>query len=193
MSDSPTINSRLRVLIAKTFRAEKLYSSLRKPQSQTPANNSQLSEMANELRAREWQRAHTKLRTNLNDILDIKHTNKVATEVLKLKEFFQIESDKCNAALDQSLKLLVDSAKREEFVHSLKVSFELIRLKARMQASHAISEELSAILGASGKQGKTPISDSPQVLIKSEKPLGEDLDEVVEDYSNVIPLKKRFS
>ncbi len=195
MSDGATLNSRLRVLIAKTFRAEKLYSSLRKQPAPNATSSTQLSEMANELRAKEWQKTHTKLRTTLNDILDLKNSTKMVSEVARLKDFFQAESDKCNSSLDESLDLLVDSSKREEFVHSLKLSFELIRIKARMQATHAIAEELNAILNACGKRGKTPLEDSPQVFIQSDQALGEDLDEVQEEdfSSNVIPLRKRFS
>ena len=187
MADSATLHSKLRILIAKTFRAEKLYSSLRNPSSQAATNDTKLAEMANELRAKEWQRSHTLLRTSLNDILDIKKTAEVAEEVATLYQSFINQAHDSSKKLDKTLQALVESGKKEEFVHSLKLSFELIRLKAQMQANHAISDELGAII-----HGKNP-SIKTSLKVQSDVPLGEDLEEVNSPISNVVPLRKKFS
>lgn len=195
MSDSATLNSKLRVLIAKTFRAEKLYSSLRKPYANLSASPSSFSEVANDIRAKQWQKTHTKLRTELNDILDLKNGKDCLKRLTSLYNHFVDETDYCNNSLDSSLKELLKAANREEFVHSMKLSFELVRLKAKMQACFAITEELSQVLALQGIKAKSRPEDLPSVMFDSSKALGEELDDIPieKTQGNVIQLKKKFS
>ena len=92
------------------------------------------------------------------------------------------------------MKQLIEAAKREEFVHTLKQSFEFISLKARLHANHAIAEELTSVLQASGKSIEPVEKGSqPAFRLQGEEALGEDLDSVTKEDSvaaNVIPFKR---
>jgi hypothetical protein len=151
MSDSPTLHSRLRVLIAKTFRAEKLFSSIRNTSGSQLASLSTLSEIANDARAREWQKSHHELRNALNEMLESSEIPEVAGRVINLREKFFRRHLANTEELQKDVQGLTDSIAREEFAQSLRQVVELIRTKARVQVDKAIADELGSILQASGK------------------------------------------
>ena len=152
MSSGPTLNSRLRVLVAKTYRAEKLYSSVRKPQRERSAPLAMVSETANEIRAREWQKTHYDLRVALNDILSLGNSSEQSKQLLLLKERYSVLATDSAKLLRQGSETLKETTERQEFAHVLKLSLELIRIKARAQSNKAISEELSSLLSKAGKK-----------------------------------------
>lgn len=143
MTNSTTLHSRLRMLVAKTFRAEKLYSSLRKPRNVDTVN---ISDLANDLRAREWERAHAQFRTALNSALELPSQTALFQRVSALYHKFHNISEECSEKAKTDRDRLIETAEREEFAHSLKLSLELVRIKARAQAHKVISDELSSII-----------------------------------------------
>lgn len=150
MSDTQTLNSRLRLLVVKSFRAEKLYTSLRNSDGAKLSSVSSLADIANDVRAREWQKCYTDLRSSLNDILSLGSNMRMSKEVLALREHFRQQFLADRDAIESGVESIRETANREEFAHLLKASVEMIRVKARMQASKAILDELTVLLQSSG-------------------------------------------
>lgn len=163
MSAGPTLNSRLRVLVAKTYRAEKLYSSIRNNKGQQLSSSSALSEMANDIRAREWQRSHYELRTALNEILSLGNSSAVTEHIIELRRRFAEKCEENLAAIEKGKELLIETAKRQEFSQIFRNSAELIRCKARAQADKLIVEELTSVLDSSVKNA-APKSPRPEMF-----------------------------
>ncbi len=160
---SATLNSRLRVLVAKTYRAEKLYSSIRSNhremlsrelatrESGALGNSTSLAELANDARAKEWQNCHYTLRVALNELLSEQDAKLQAQEVLRLREEYAHKAQERSALVEHGAQTLAEMAKREEFAHTLKLSIELVRHKARAQACKVISDDLNAVLVQSSR------------------------------------------
>ncbi len=149
MTASPTLHSRLRVLVAKAFRAEKLYSTVNSSRAERLTNMAALAEAASDVRAREWQRSHYQLRTSLNDVLGLGTSSAIVKEVGSLRDQFLRKSDDAMDLVERGAEELVETARRHEFAHIFKISVELIRHKAQAQACRVIADELSAVLEAS--------------------------------------------
>ena len=193
MSAAPTLNSRLRVLVAKTFRAEKLYSSIRNAQGEKLSSPTVLTQMANDIRAKEWQRSHYQLRVSLNDILAQGGSAQATEELIQLRQRFSQRADESLEALETGTQALVEDARRHEFAHIFKISIELIRHKARAQANKVVVDELNAVLDASGKQGATRQTTGtvPSLKDVSLPELPSDLEANEQPRNNVIPLRRR--
>lgn len=175
MSSAPTINSRLRVLVAKTFRASQLYSSMRTGREE-PRN---LGELANDVRAKVWHQTHSELQAALNDLLNFS-PSEVSTKVVQLKLRFEKASSQAEARLEKGIERLVESAERREFATSLKSSVELVRLKAQMQANRVIADELAEILAGRSKSKEKEL-EAQEGIAKEESRFP----------SNVVPLRRR--
>ncbi len=193
MSQNQTFNSRLRLLVAKSYKAERLYTSLRSEHTfQNPeqlnriVSASGISEIANDMRAREWQRSHNELRSALNEILSDAPAGHQPRAIAGMLETFRARFDEDRRFVESNLEALVEAAKREEFGLVLKLALELIRAKSRAQASKAIADELNSVLQPLGVETRSrPGSGSPDLAEQGTKPAREDLP------SNVIPLRRR--
>lgn len=192
MSSGPTLHSRLRVLVAKAFRAEKLYSSVNNSKSDRLTNIAVLSEAASEIRAKEWQRSHYQLRTAINEILTLGSNALIAEQVAELRDRFLAKAKESAAAVERGADELVETARRHEFAHIFKISLELIRLKAQAQACKVVADELGSILEVSGRQ-VLPKSIEGESTLADEQALNALSAIEAESRSNVIPLKKRFA
>lgn len=193
MSSGATLHSRLRVLVAKTFRAEQLYSAMRNASS---ARTTSFSEIAGDARSGVWLRCHRRLRTALNEALSLSTHSAVAARVQALKHHFETKAQESSAVVEQGAARLIETAKRHEFALVLKLAFELIQYKARAQANSAIADELAEILLSSGRGAIEP--DSLSVPVGEELPEFPVVEVVKEDTDvvraqNVIPLRKKFS
>lgn len=189
MSEGPTLISRLRVLVAKTFKAEKLYSSIRN-NSGPSTGLSSLAELSNDIRAREWQKSHSEFRSTLNALLEQGNTPRLVSELSLLKNKFLAAATESTLEVDKGSLALIESAKRNEFAHSLKLSYQLVRYKARAQALHAIADELSALLESSGKSSEAEgLRDADWRA--PEPPPAETGPEESNRASNVIPLRRK--
>jgi hypothetical protein len=160
--DSPTFASRLRMLVAKTFRAEKLYSSMRNVQAASSASTSGLTEIANDIRAREWQKAFHELRTELSDILTPGISSSTATHVADLLRKSCDKRDVAGREFEKHSVDLQGSLKNEEYASALRTLVEVIQLRARHQATRAITDELSGVLESAGRS-LTPKQENPRV------------------------------
>ena len=164
MTERATLNSRLRVLVAKSFRAEKLYSSMRNRPERSSSNPALLSEMANDLRAEQWQRSHAFLRKSLNEILSLGSGGQMAERLLELYRQIQQRANEHERSVLEGADAMNDTVKRGEFVHALKCSFELIRHRAAQQAYTVILDELSSIIDVHSKNapGRSAAPDTAQ-------------------------------
>lgn len=163
-SSLSTLNSRMRVLIAKTFRAEKLYSSLLNVSDSShnttsgPVGAAVLTKLANDVRAREWQTSHEQLRASLNDLVKMSSSSAALDRLQILYEQYYARFVESGTALDRGISALVDTARRQEFAHVMKLSVEMTRHKARAQACKVIADELAALIGESGRNCNQPES-----------------------------------
>ncbi|MCB0346914.1 MAG: hypothetical protein KDD66_17480 [Bdellovibrionales bacterium] len=178
MSSAPTLHSRLRVLVAKTFRASQLYSSMRTGRGESSGN---LGEIANDVRAGVWYKVHAELQSGLNDALELGSAAQTANKVLQLKQHFEKMAIDAQHIIERGSERLVQSVHRQEFSTTFKASLELIKCKAKMQASRVIADELDSILNS------TKISAQLESVFEPETPSGSD------SASNVIPLRRRVS
>lgn len=153
MSNNPTLHSRIRVLVAKAFRAEKLYGSMRNTSPATILHSEEsLGNVANELRAREWQKSHFLLRRMLNDILSNSgNSSDIARSVALLRDRFQKKAEESAHEMKRKSVELAEANTREEYAATLKLSVSLVGLKARAQANKVITDELTAVLESSGR------------------------------------------
>ena len=113
MASERTLNSRLRVLVAKTFRAEKLYGAIRN-KNDSLITAATLSEIANDIRAQEWQRSHFRLRSALNDALSLPNSQLVAEEVEKLQNHFASITRESTGIVEKGSAALIEDTQRQE-------------------------------------------------------------------------------
>jgi hypothetical protein len=192
MSQNQTFNSRLRLLVAKSYKAERLYNSLRSEHTfENPellariTSASGIAEIANDIRAREWQRAHNELRLTLNELLSTGTSLSQARAVAGLLETFRTRFDEDRMYVEENVENLVEATKREEFGHVLKLSLELIRAKSRSQASKAIADELNAVLQPLTRDGRLLEAEALQSSASQQQSATPELPK------NVIPLRRR--
>ncbi len=150
MSSNATVNSRLRVLVARAFRAEKLYGASAPNRPDKRLNYAQLAEAAGELRSKEWQKAYYQLRASLNDLLALGSPQATVDGVIALRLEFLKRTEEAAQFVEHASSELQDAAARQEFSHLFKLTLELIRQKAVAQSSRAVCDELGAVLKASG-------------------------------------------
>lgn len=186
MSANQTLNSRLRVLVAKTFRAEKLYASMKNSSCIENGEIQKLAEFANTVRADVWQQAHAKLRRSLNDILSKINREDIIESLIDLRNSFIQTSLQSKTLMDKSRSTLLELAAKDEYAHTLKSSLELIRYKAQMQASQIIADELSAITQSSRKEEGQQL---PTVEMEYIEPNENKLE--VNIPNNVVPFRRR--
>ncbi len=201
MAEKATLHSRLRVLVARTFKAEKLYASMQRKSSPSFPGPAALSELANDIRAKEWQRIHAELRGAINDILENCPVGQVGTKVNQLKDEFLLLAKNSSQDFSENLESLLEAAKKEEFTRTAKKSMELVRFKARLQAAQAVSEELTGILNLCGKsrEGEVPEETISELHLLGDTPLGEDLETPAEtrleangsERQNIIQFPKK--
>ncbi len=206
MSADATLNSRLRKLVAKTFRAEQLYASMR---NSYQVKSDMLAAAANDSRAREWQQAHAALRTALNDLVAANPRGAIISRLIGLKQQFEFQAAEANEAVTSGAIRISETARRHEFAHVMKLAFELLQHKARAQVAQVIVDELSALLqpGERAMSAKA-VADTAAALaaepseniaarsgvdsaqLDSTGTLSEDSYSVGD---NVIPLRRRFA
>ena len=155
MPITPTVNSKLRVLIAKTYKAEKLFLSM-KSSSSAGFENKKLIELANNVRADVWGHIHCDLRKSLNTIVNSESSISVVNEINKLKGSFRSVIEEKNRQMEKTKQMLFEMGARGEFIHTLKLSLELVKLKATIQANQTIIDELNNISNNSASPEDAP-------------------------------------
>jgi hypothetical protein len=99
MSSDQTLHSRLRVLVAKTFRAEKLYASMKNSNCVENGEIQKITELANTVRADVWQQSHGKLRRALNSPLSKGSGNALIEAVIGIKNLFLKTAEQSRALI----------------------------------------------------------------------------------------------
>ena len=188
MSSNQTLNSRLRVLVAKTFRAEKGYASMKNSNCVENGEIQKLAEFANTVRADVWQQAHAKLRRSLNDILSKVSGPEVIESLVSLRDSFLQTSQQSKSLMERSRTALLELAAKDEFAHTFKSSLELIRFKAQMQASQIIADELTAITQSSRKEANHNLPEIEMEYLASDEDNAE-----VKISNNVVPFRRRVA
>ncbi|MCB0360137.1 MAG: hypothetical protein KDD44_10885 [Bdellovibrionales bacterium] len=187
MSGTPTLHSRLRVLVAKAFRASQLYASMRTRRGDAV----DLAEVANSIRANVWQKTHYEFQSSLNEALLGANPGQLSMKVQQLRDSYRKAADDASRAVAFQSSRLQEHVQRQEFATILKVSLELIRLKAQAQATRALADELASALQANGA---TPATESEPTLLVDEVPNDDrhnSASRLPERPSNVIPFARR--
>jgi hypothetical protein len=112
------------------------------------------------VRSREWQNSHFKLRTALNEILDLSNSQEMAAHLVALRNLFSQQVDKAFASMKKTENDLTEATKREDYAYTLKQSLDLVKLKARGQAAKVITDELTSLLSSSGKSNIEPAQNA---------------------------------
>lgn len=183
-----TLYAKLKILVAKLYKAEKLYASMRRPLNSEHNNISGASrlashkvmslagkrpkeinrdttfssgiliEHANEIRSLEWYEVHHTFRLHLNDILSRGNSVNLGLELNNLWHEFCAEFTLAESYLKESRSHAADAIEKEEYAHLLKISSDLIKRKARIQALKVINDELEVLIAHDKKQkGKIEI------------------------------------
>lgn len=183
---SSTLTSKIRVLVARTYKAEKLYASMRGMRDVSTAEAERvLGQMSNDVRSREWQGAHQELRHRLNEILRLGGSQRTMAlqELGNVYQSFIRRLRESELALQHGTGVVTESAKRLEYSVVLKMAFELVRHKARAQACQAIVDELESVLNLAGKR------QSPASELSSENATSDDSNVI--SFSPSLMRKKR--
>jgi len=155
MSTSHTLGSKLKVLIAKSFKAEKLYASM--TGSGIDQKNSVRVELANEVRAREWQRSYYQLRVVLNKLVSENKITNIVEDLERVKLAFLKKSSDSLQEIKSGRDAMSDALTRDEFAFVYRSSLEMIRHKARSEAYHVAAQEIDALLeGRKKKDASEP-------------------------------------
>lgn len=194
MSEKATLSSKLRILVARAYKAERLYASMKakapeasniysrrlksKKEPSALQSNRLISELSSEARATEWQQSYKELRLSLNEILEKNNlsASKLSKPVTELYNNLAEGLEETRARYNKISKDSFSAFENKEFLRCSKNSIELIRLKARIQSQTAVAEELSNLLNSSNRAKNRKRMEHAPVLLLGNKPLGEDLD-----------------
>lgn len=170
---SSTLSSRLQVLIAKSFKAEKLYNSMIADSS----NTINVATLSNEVRAKQWAKTYNKLRKELNSILSIKASStEVIDKLLSLHDNFQCSLNQCANDLDHEHDKIKEALCRAEYAVIYKSSLDLIKLQSKLQSTQVVCDEILALLETKKAKILEPI--------ELDRPL-------VEQNNKVIPFRRK--
>lgn len=190
MSSSPTLGSKLRVLIAKSFKAEKLYAAM--SGNGIDQRSSVRVELANEVRAREWERSYHQLRLALNKLVSEVPASNAVSELNKIKHGFLRRSEQSLMDIESGRAAMQDALDREEFAFVYKASLEMIKHKARAQACGVAAQEIDVLLEQRGKGGEEIDSIEPYDLDDLDEPF--EMPEAAPRASaKVVPITRRFA
>lgn len=237
MSSSTALFSKLKILVAKLYKAEKLYASMRRvhttessPTSkvksitqnsrntnlnnsashsisnisyaESPLGGQSLIEHANDIRSYEWYKVHHSFRVKLNDILSVGNTLSLEPTLTNMWHEFLADFEVAELDLQECNNAAKDSLYKEEYSYLFKLSSELIRRKARLQALKVIHDELSSLLAqllsknsrATQKQNflnlNEALTSAHSFQESDEIRLPQD-DQLT--YTNVIPLRRKVA
>lgn len=161
--DGSTFRSRLGTLMQRSRRAMRLYEGVTGGQGGAFA----------ETQAREWRYANCELLKGLASALEKSSPRELLVDVLSLRRSF--ESEQCSVEVEISQKGvdLQSASKCGDFIKAALLSTELVSLKARSQALHAVQHELELVL----KQSKASVKSEEAPPLLGRMP------------ENVIPLR----
>lgn len=156
---SSTLSSRLKVLVAKSFKAERLYGSMVvNLTGQLESEFTERAKLSNEIKAREWQKSYNKLRIGLNSIISEESNAIAVTErLLKLEADFRAQVVRSNEELEKISLAIKDALTRGEYAVVYRRSMDLVKYQSRIQASQVVCEEILALLETKKQTMSLPV------------------------------------
>ena len=156
---SSTLTSRLQVLIAKSFKAEKLYNSM----LVNSGDSINVASLSNEVRAKEWAKTYNRLRKELNAILTSStNSTDLIDALLNLHEGFQQTLNQCAIDLDFAHDKIKEALTRAEYAVIYKSSLDLIKFQSRLQSTQVVCDEVLALMETKKSKIMEPIElDQP--------------------------------
>ena len=185
-----TLNSRLRILVAKTYRAERMYASMR---NSAGASAPSMTTVANEVRASEWQLSHEQLRRSLSAMVQRSGTSAIADELEALLGKFSRKVSASKKALEQGTEFAKRSLGRKEYTEVLNGALDLVKHKARVQSCSLVVDELITLLEYCGRVSRTELSKHLQNTIDAELIDDESTEEVEATTGRVVNMQNQFA
>ncbi len=139
-----------------------------------------LIEHANDVRSQEWFKVHHHFRIKLNQILSEGNSSLISEKINDLWQEFLAEFEIAELDLQECSESARNSLVKEEFSHLLKLSSELIKRKARLQALKVIHDELTGLV--------SPASNSNKINLST---LNDAYTNPNVSFNNVIPLRRK--
>lgn len=138
-----------------------------------------LIEHANDVRSQEWFIVHHHFRIKLNQILAEGNSSYLSEKISDLWQEFLAEFEIAELDLQECSESAKNSLLKEEFSHLLKLTSELIKRKARLQALKVIHDELTGLVSTVDGNKKN-LSALNEIYSSSNLTA-----------SNVIPLRRK--
>jgi len=111
---------------------------------------------------------------------------------MALQHQFETQARESLSVLETGTARLVNTAERQEFVHLLKLGFEMIQQKARAQAAQVICEELKAVVSPLERSSVSGLPENePLPRVPESPPEITELEAKTTNSSNVIPLRRQ--
>lgn len=176
------LSTKLRALVARSFKAEKLYSSSAKEAE----GSLEARSMATEVKAKEWGIQYNKLRVALNRMIREVPASEMTKSVYELSLDSAQTVSECDYATTRLKMEVPVASKKQEYSRLMSLSKQLLQVSARRQAAHSIHEELVSILESS--MGRKAFN-----AMKASSDTGSPDNQnsiVVEESSNVIAFPK---
>jgi len=137
--ENETLRSRIVLLVQKSRKALRLYSSMGR------LSGSETSEFG-ELQVAQWREVTSDLLRDLTAALDHPNARTLAGTVLSLRDRFYADWRRVEADLKVKQQELVAVAEHGDFIKAAHVSRNLVVLKAREQAAQAAHHELQDVV-----------------------------------------------
>ena len=182
-TSSTTLHSRLKVIIAKSFRAEKLYASMKNDRGSASFEGTRVVDYANTIRAEVWQQTHYQLRKALSEIITLGNSSEIITALCGLFSEITALVDRHLKRIEELKSEIKEDCDRQEFVHCLKLSVDLVRCKSFIQVNQLIADELHEIIKYSKKASNSAKDTAPVECA--------DIPESSTTNSNIILFQKR--
>ena len=172
--ESDTLRSRVEKLVQKSRKAVRLYAGMERMQGEAQAPYT-------EAQVREWREVNSELSKELAMALEFPSQRRVAGVIVHLKDRFLDALRSGEAQVAQQQRDLVRAAEHGDFVKSAILSADLIRAKARVQATQAAHHELEDIL----RQSKITVASEPSAQQAIE------LAEELPPRAKIIPIRRQ--
>lgn len=188
LMENHTFRSRLVLLVQKSRKAVRLYSSMEKNSADSGAD-------FRETQAEEWKSVTSELLRELTVLLENPNARRLAGDIYTLRDRFYSDWRLSESDLHVGQRDLINASEHGDFTRASVLSIKLIRLKARVQASQAAYHELNEVVTKSKISDPNteilPVADSTEIEI----PLFDTQPSVIAGHlgstAKVIPLRKK--
>ncbi len=163
MSNNSTLNSRLRELFNKAYRAEKLHHTRKSSAIVDGFEHSKLQELAQNVNANAWSITNAELKNSLNKLLRDNNSINVINELNTLKEKINAEIAEKAKEQERLKNMLIKMTEYTEFYNTLKLSLDLVKIKSTTQALQATIGELNYVMGSNANRSSNKLETETQM------------------------------